>query len=163
LVVGHVDEGDSDLVLDPLQLHLHLLAEFQVERPERLVEQQHHGAVDDRPGQRDALSLAPRQFARLSRLETREADHLKRLHAAAGALRAGHLADPHPVLDVLGHGHVREQGVVLEHGVDLAVVWRQSADVSPRELDQARVGLLEASRRSCAAWSSCRNRRAQAG
>ena len=32
LVVGHVDERDPDLLLDPLQLDLHLLAELQVER-----------------------------------------------------------------------------------------------------------------------------------
>ena len=41
LVVRHVDEGDADLLLDPLELDLHLLAELEVERAERLVEQQH--------------------------------------------------------------------------------------------------------------------------
>ena len=40
LVVGHVDERDPDLLLDPLQLDLHLLAELEVERAERLVEQE---------------------------------------------------------------------------------------------------------------------------
>src|SRR5205807_6038321 len=39
LVVGHVDEGDPDRVLDSLELYLHLLAQLQVERPERLVQQ----------------------------------------------------------------------------------------------------------------------------
>ena len=40
LVVGDEDEGDPDLALDLLQLDLHLAAELQVERAERLVEQQ---------------------------------------------------------------------------------------------------------------------------
>ena len=40
LVVGDVDEGDPDLLLDPGELDLHLLAELEVERAERLVEQQ---------------------------------------------------------------------------------------------------------------------------
>jgi len=36
LVVGDVDERDADLALDPLQLDLHLLAQLQVQRAERL-------------------------------------------------------------------------------------------------------------------------------
>ena len=41
LVVRDVDEGDPHVRLDRLQLHLHLLAELQVERAERLVQEQH--------------------------------------------------------------------------------------------------------------------------
>ncbi len=41
LVVGDVDEGDPDLALDLLELDLHLAPQLQVERAERLVEQQH--------------------------------------------------------------------------------------------------------------------------
>ena len=37
-------------------------AELQVERAERLVEQQHRGPVDQRPGERDALPLAAGQL-----------------------------------------------------------------------------------------------------
>ena len=42
------------------------LAQLQVERAERLVEQQHPGPVDERPGQRDALLLAARHLPRLA-------------------------------------------------------------------------------------------------
>ena len=79
LVVRHVEEGDPDLALDPLELDLHLLAQLQVERAERLVEQQHRGPVDERPGQRDALLLAARQLARPGLLAARAADELERL------------------------------------------------------------------------------------
>ena len=64
LVVGHVDERDPDLALDPLQLELQPLAELQVERAERLVEQQHLGQVDERAGQRHPLLLAARELVR---------------------------------------------------------------------------------------------------
>ena len=64
LVVGDVDEGDPDLALDLLQLDLHLPAQLQVEGAERLVEQQHLGPVDERPGERDALALAARELVR---------------------------------------------------------------------------------------------------
>jgi hypothetical protein len=38
--------------------YLFALAQLEVERAERLVEQQHGGAVDERARQRDALLLA---------------------------------------------------------------------------------------------------------
>ena len=60
LVVGHVHERDADLGLDALELDLELAAKLEVERTERLVEQQHVGPVHERPGQRDALLLAAR-------------------------------------------------------------------------------------------------------
>ena len=77
LVVGDVDEGDPDLALDPLQLDLQPLAQLQVERAERLVEQQHLGQVDQRPGQRDALLHAARELVRAPVDLGREADPLE--------------------------------------------------------------------------------------
>ena len=41
LVVGDVYEGDAELLLEPDELVLHLLPELEIERAERLVEQQH--------------------------------------------------------------------------------------------------------------------------
>ena len=58
LVVGDDDEGDADLVLQALQLHLHGAAQLLVERAERLVEQQQTRPLDQRARQRDALLLA---------------------------------------------------------------------------------------------------------
>ena len=63
LVVGDEDERDPDLMLDRLQLDLHLLAELQVERAERLVEEQHRGPVDERARECDTLALAAGQLA----------------------------------------------------------------------------------------------------
>ena len=62
LVVGHVDERDADLALDRAQLLLHLLAQLQVERAQRLVEEQHAGTVHERARERDALALAAREL-----------------------------------------------------------------------------------------------------
>src|SRR3954469_9563617 len=49
LVVSHVDEGDPDLLLDALELDLHLLAELEVERSKRLVQGEHFGAAAEPP------------------------------------------------------------------------------------------------------------------
>ena len=81
-----VDERDPDLVLDPLQLELHLLAELEVERPERLVEEEDARVVDDRPGESDALLLAAGQLRRLALLASREVDELEHLADARADL-----------------------------------------------------------------------------
>jgi hypothetical protein len=65
--MGHEDEGDAERLLQRLQFLLHLFAQLQIERAERLVEQQDLGLVDQRPGERHALPLAAgklRGFAR---------------------------------------------------------------------------------------------------
>ena len=73
-----------DIALDSLQLDLKLLAELEVERAERLVEQQHRGPVDERARERHALLLAARELARLALGLARQADALELLgHAAA--------------------------------------------------------------------------------
>ena len=87
LVVGDVDERDPDLDLDPLQLDLERLAELQVERAERLVEEEHVGPVDEGPGERDALLLAARQLVRLALVVAGEVDEVERL--ADAPLRLG--------------------------------------------------------------------------
>ena len=71
LVVGDEDERDADLALDPLELELHLLAQLEVERAERLVEQQHVRLVDDRAGERDALALSAGELDRFAGAEAR--------------------------------------------------------------------------------------------
>ena len=68
-----------DLVLDRLELDLHLLAELEVERAEGLVEQQDAGPVDERPGERDPLALAAGQLAGPALVVALEADHPERL------------------------------------------------------------------------------------
>ena len=162
LVVRDVDEGDADLGLDPLQLDLHLLAELQVERAQRLVEQQHLRLVDERPRQRHALRLAAGELRRLARPRSRGAGPARASrptcwrdlgfgHAAALAEAEG---------DVVEDGHVREQRVVLEDGVDLALVRRQPGDVllPGRRCRRS----APRSRRSSAGWWSCRSRRGRA-
>ena len=146
LIVGDVDEGDPDLAngaLDPLQLDLHLLAELQVECAERLVEQQYLRVVDERPSERNPLALATRKLDRLPLAEPRKLDHFQDLVDAQPALATSHSPHAQPVADVLGHGHVRKEGVILEDRVDVAAVRRPTGDVVSGELDPALVGPLE--------------------
>src|SRR6266540_1970055 len=143
LVVGDVEEGDAHLLLDALQLELHLLAEFQVERAERLVEQQHLGLVDDRARQGDPLPLAAGELRRLAVAKATEPHRGQDLRDPLMPLRPRHPLDAQPVLDVVGHRHVREQGIVLEDGVDVTRVRRPEGDVVATQLDVSLVGPLE--------------------
>ena len=74
-----VHERDADVLLDPLELELELLAQPQVERAERLVEQQRARPVHERAGERHALLLAAGELRRLAPAVLAELDHLQRL------------------------------------------------------------------------------------
>ena len=86
--------------------------------------------------------------------EAGEADLLERLLRALASLGLADLLDEQAVLDVLLDAHVREDRVVLEDRVHVAVVRRPAGHVLAGELD--RPGRRAArSRRSSAAPSSC--------
>jgi len=55
--MGHIDEGDADVALQILQHGQHVLAQLEVQRPQRFIEQQYLRASHQRPGQRNALAL----------------------------------------------------------------------------------------------------------
>ena len=122
LIVGDVDERDplAQLALDRLQLELHLLAELQVERAERLVEQEHPRAVDECSRERDTLALAARELDRppaLRRPGRRTISSASSARRAALAL-AARRSPAGRRRRSRTHVHVREQRVVLEDGVD---------------------------------------------
>ncbi len=144
LIVGDVQEGDADLLLQGAELDLEVAAELGVERAERLVQQQHRRAQDERPRQRDALLLAARELVRASLLEPGQLHQLERLGHPLLALGLRHRLVLHPERDVLRDGQEREQGVALEHRVDVAAVGRPGADVDAVEQDLAVGRRLEA-------------------
>ena len=83
--MGDEEEGDADVALDRLELHLHLLAQLEVERAERLVEQEHPRPVDEGAGERDPLALATRELAGAAVAEVAETDLLEGLHGPPAA------------------------------------------------------------------------------
>jgi hypothetical protein len=98
-----------------LSSSLHLLSELQVERAERLVEEQLLRAVDQRAGKGDALALSARELRRAASLVAAELDHGERLLRLGLAFGLGDAFDPEAVGDVLANGHMREERVVLEY------------------------------------------------
>ena len=58
LVVGHVDGGGAEALLDPRDLGAHLHAQLRVEVRQRLVHQERRRVAHDRAAHRHALALA---------------------------------------------------------------------------------------------------------
>ncbi len=144
LVVRDVDERDPDLVLDPLQLHLHVLAQLEVERAERLVEEKHARVVHERSPEGDTLLLASRELLRLALRESGQSDELEHLGDASSQLILGDALALEPERDVVLDRHVREERVALEHRVDVPLVRRQPDHVLIAQEDPPFGRLLEA-------------------
>jgi hypothetical protein len=144
LVVRDVEEGDSDLLLERLQLDLQRLAELRVEGSERLVEEQHGRVEDERPSQSDALLLAAGELRGLAPLVSRELHELERLSDALADLGLRPLRPLQAEGDVVEDVQVREEGVVLEDGVHVAVVRRRVRDVGAVQENLTGGRLLEA-------------------
>ena len=109
----------AEPALQKLDLGAHLDPELGVEVRERLVEEEDLGLADEGAADGDALPLPAREVPRAC---GRGGDRGRggarpRPRARDVALGAAHAQG---VADVLAHGHVRVEGVVLEHHGDVA-------------------------------------------
>jgi len=100
--------------------------------------------VDQRAGEGDPLLLAAGQLPRPPLAVAGEANEVERLVDPSLLLGAADLLLAQAVADVLGHVHVREEGVMLEDGVDVAPVRRHAGDRPAGQDDLADGRLLEA-------------------
>ena len=144
LVVGHVDKGDTEFLVQLFELDLHVVPHLQVECTQRFVQQQHFRLVDDGAGDGYALLLTATQGIDFALLVTRHVRHLQRA--------------PHFLLDHVGRylfqlqteGYIveyiqmRKQRVFLEYRVHGALVGRRLRYILPFEQDVAGTGYLEA-------------------
>ncbi|MNF70462.1 hypothetical protein D3C84_523730 [compost metagenome] len=133
--MGHHHAGHADPLDDLHQLQLHLRTQFLVQRAHRLVEQQQLRALGQGAGQGHALALAAGQLVRLALGVLAHLHQLEHLGDPRVDLLPGHLVLFEAEGDVVGHAHVREQRVGLEHHVDRPLVGRQVGDVLAVEVD----------------------------
>ena len=119
----HEDRGDAHLLLQTLDLAAHVVAEPRVEIGEGLVQQQDVGPLHERTRERDALLLAPGELPRTAIEKLVDLDLRGSLAHPRLAVCPGDCAlQLERETDVLGHGHVRVQGVALEDHADAAVL-----------------------------------------
>ena len=146
LVVGDEHRGGPGVAQDGLDVVPHLRAEVGVEVGERLVEEQQGGRGRQRPRHRHPLLLAAGQLVRVAAAEPGQPHQVE------------HVADPRPPrrpvqavqaeADIVVHGEVGEERVVLEHDADAARLGRHEAPGARHHLaaeaHRAGVGGLEA-------------------
>ncbi|MNP01130.1 hypothetical protein D3C76_929340 [compost metagenome] len=144
LVVGHVDHGHTQALVDMLDLHLHVFAQLLVERAQRFVHQHQLRLEHQGTGQGHPLLLAARQLAGVALGEGVELDHAQHTLHPLADVGLAEVAHAQRKGQVLGHGHVREQRVVLEHHADVALVRRHVVDRAPGQLDFTGGGGFEA-------------------
>ena len=87
LVVGDVDRGGADAVVQPAQLLAHQLAERGIERAQRLVHQERLGPAHDGAAQRHALAVAAGEAADRPVEQMVDAQELRGLLDPAGGSR----------------------------------------------------------------------------
>ena len=75
-VVGDVDDRQRQAVAQPLEKRQDLVLGRPVERRQRLVHQQQLGLRQQRPADRDALTLAAREVARRAVEQRRHAEEI---------------------------------------------------------------------------------------
>ncbi len=138
------DEGDAGGLLDVLELLLHVLAELQVERGERLVEQQELGVVDEGAGDSHALLLAAGERGDAALFKTGERNEMQHLRDPLVDLGLGHLFLTQREGHVFKHVQVGEERVALEDGVDVALVRGHIVDTLAHEDHVALVRGLKA-------------------
>src|SRR3954453_3935531 len=124
LVVGDVDDGRLESLVEPRDLGAGLDAQLGVEVRERLVHQEDGRLTDDRATEGDALPLAAGQLLRLAIEQLLELDGLGCLVDAAVDLGLRDLAQLEPEREVLPNGHVRIERVALEDHRDVAILGR---------------------------------------
>ena len=74
--MGDIDKSDAQFIFQTNQFILHILAQFQVQCSQRLIQQEYLGFVDDGPGDGNALLLTSTERIRHSCLVTFQVDKL---------------------------------------------------------------------------------------
>ena len=135
--MGDKDEGDARLLLDLFQLHLHVLAQLQVQGPKGFVQQQDLGAGHQGPGDGHPLLLAAGQAGDSAVFKTTQGHQREHLVDLGLNLPLGHLLLPK------GEGHVfkdvqmGEEGILLKNSVDVPFVGGHVVDFLAQKEDIA--------------------------
>ena len=143
LVVGDVDDGRLEALVEAGDLGARLDAQLGVEVRERLVHEEDRGLAHDGATERDALALAAGELLRLAVEQLVELDGLGRLLDAALDLRLRDLAQLQAEREVLADRHVRVERVALEDHRDVAILRRDVVDDAVADPQGAVGDLLE--------------------
>ena len=127
--MSHVDGGGPQPAGQLRDLGAGLHAQLGVQVGQRLVHEEHLRVPDDRAAHGHALPLAAGEGLGLAVQELLEVEEPGRLLHTSAALVRGDARDLQGEAHVVRHGHVRVEGVVLEHHRDVPVLGLHVGDV----------------------------------
>ena len=141
--MGNVHEGNADFLVDVFQHLLHMMAQLQVQRTQRLIQKQRARLKHQGTRQSNALLHAA---GKLARLVVFMAAQLHQVNHARHALRNvvfGNAAAFQTVSDVFLDAHMGKQRIILEHGMHIALVGGHVGDNLSIKPDNARCGKFQ--------------------
>ena len=138
LIMGDHDEGNPGSFLNGHQFELGVFAQLLVQRGERFVEEEQFWLARQGAGKGNPLSLTARNLVRFPLGEGGKLYQVQHGANTVGALGCGHGFVLQAVTYVLFHGHVREEGIALEHHVNWAFPWWNARHVLAIKENSAR-------------------------
>ena len=137
LIVGHKYGGHAGLDLDPADLLPHFQTQAGVQIGQRLIQQQDLGPLHQRPGDGHPLLLAAGELAGLPLQKISDLHQLCHFLRAFPDLLFFDFLIHQGKRNVLLHGHVGIEGVVLENEADPPLFRRQQRNIPVSEKDPA--------------------------
>lgn len=143
LIVGDVEGGDAEFLLDGADGIAELEAAGGIKISERFVEQEKVRAGRQSAGERDALLLSAGERFGAAREEIGDVKEIGEFAGAIGTFGGGSAAEFGAESNVFGDRELREEGRVLEGHADAAILRFAVGDVFRAEDDFAVIGFLE--------------------
>ena len=137
LIMGDIYKSDSELVVHVLELDLHLLAHFQIQGAQRLVQEQDLRLIDQGTRDRDPLLLSAGQSLDSAALKSLEIHEFQDPADLAVDHIPGDLFLPQAKGNIIVNIHVRKKGVPLKNSIDRPFVRRQADNRFPVQQDIA--------------------------
>jgi hypothetical protein len=143
LVVGDVDGGGAQALVQLADLGTHLHTQLGVQVRQRFVEQEDLRVAHDGAPHRHALALPARELARVALEQLVQVEDARRVLDAAALLGVGHPRQREREAHVLAHGHVRVQRIALEHHRHVAFLGQQVVDDATVDADHPGADVLQ--------------------
>src|SRR5207253_4910380 len=124
LVVGHVNHGCVETVMQPRNLGARLQAELRIEIRQRFVEQKRCRLANEGASESDALPLSARELPRLALQNLIESKHGCRAPNTLIDFRFREMTQLQAERHVVVHRHMRVKRVILKHHGDIALLRR---------------------------------------
>ena len=139
-----INEGDSHLLLDFLQLDLHLLADLCIQSAQRLIQKQYLRLIYQGAGDSHTLLLSAGQQGDVSFFKAFQAYHFQHSCHLLGNDGLVHLFQAQTKSDVFRHIQMGKKGIFLENRVDLSFIGRKLGNFNSVKQYFAAARLLKA-------------------